>query len=66
MTNVYTKEQIDLIGAKIGQELKTVNNGLGRVKDTNTGDLLKFWVGTQEEYESVVTKDPNTLYMVKE
>ena len=27
---------------------------------------LKFWVGTQEEYDLTIDKDPTTLYVVKE
>ena len=25
---------------------------------------LKFWKGTKEEYNNIITKDPNTLYIV--
>ena len=26
----------------------------------------KIWVGTQEEFDAIVTKNPNTIYLVKE
>ena len=26
----------------------------------------KIWVGTQEEFDAIVTKNPNTVYLVKE
>ena len=31
----------------------------------NTGLDTKIWIGTQSEYDAVVTKDSDTLYMVK-
>ena len=31
----------------------------------NTGIDTKIWIGTQSEYDAVVTKDSDTLYMVK-
>ena len=35
-------------------------------KDQNTGSVLKFWTGTQLEYEAVGTKTPTTIYLVTE
>ena len=34
------------------------------IKDTNTGNPDKFWTGTQQEYEAITTKDPNTFYYI--
>ena len=31
--------------------------------DTNTN--LKIWTGTQQEYDGIGTKDPNTIYAIK-
>ena len=31
----------------------------------NTGNRINIWIGTQTEYDAVVTKDSDTLYMVK-
>ena len=31
----------------------------------NTGNRINIWIGTQTEYDAVVTKDSATLYMVK-
>lgn len=31
----------------------------------NTGLDTKIWIGTQSEYDAIVTKDSDTLYMVK-
>ena len=35
------------------------------IKNQNTGLDTKIWIGTQSEYDAVVTKDSDTLYMVK-
>ena len=35
------------------------------IKNQNTGLNTKIWIGTQSEYDAVVTKDSDTLYMVK-
>jgi hypothetical protein len=35
------------------------------IKNQNTGLDTKIWIGTQSEYDDVVTKDSDTLYMVK-
>ena len=49
------------------QELN-INNSTYDIKaksvvDTNSGKL-KFWSGTQAQYDAITTKDPNTLYNV--
>lgn len=36
------------------------------IKDSNSGLPLKVWTGTQEEFDLVTVKDPETLYMVKQ
>ena len=35
-----------------------------KVKTTNN-TTMKFWSGTQQEYDAIVTKDANTLYVIK-
>ena len=65
MTAVYTKTQIDSMGAKIGQEIKKTRDDLV-VVNQNTTFPIKFWVGTQAEYDATTTKDANTLYVVEE
>ena len=35
------------------------------IKNQNTGLDTKIWIGTQSEYDAIVTKDSDTLYMVK-
>ena len=32
--------------------------------DSNTGNPDKFWTGTAEEYEAIITKDTNTFYYI--
>ena len=44
---------------------KTTNNSK-LTNDVRTGRALKFWIGTQAEYDSIGTKDGNTLYLIKE
>ena len=36
----------------------------GSVKETNSGNDIKTWVGTQQEYDLITTKDPNTEYII--
>lgn len=43
---------------QVAAESKTVFNH-------NTGNRINIWIGTQTEYDAVVTKDSDTLYMVK-
>lgn len=53
------KEQLELSG---GGGNTTTNE---TIKNQNTGLDTKIWIGTQSEYDAVVTKDSDTLYMVK-
>lgn len=60
MTEIYSKDQVDAMGAKIGQAIKKAKG----LVDTNSGSKLSFWLGTQAEYDLIVDKDPQTLYWV--
>lgn len=51
-------------GAK-GDAGKDGANG-DTVVDANSGLPLGIWTGTQEDYNLIAVKDPNTLYMVKQ
>ena len=31
---------------------------------TTSNNTLQFWSGTQQEYDAIVTKDANTLYVI--
>ena len=33
---------------------------------TSFNALPTFWIGTQDEYDEIETKDENTLYFIKE
>lgn len=44
---------------------KTTNNSK-LTNDIHTGRALKFWTGTQGEYDAIGTKDGNTLYLIRE
>ena len=53
------KEQLELSG----EGSNTTTNGT--VKNQNTGLDTKIWIGTQQEYDDLIIKDSDTLYMVK-
>ena len=53
------KEQLELSG---GGGNTTTNE---TVKNQNTGLDTKIWIGTQQEYDDLIIKDSDTLYMVK-
>lgn len=36
------------------------------ITEYNSGNKIKMWVGTREEYDLITTKDPDTLYQVEE
>ncbi|MGL5712422.1 MAG: collagen-like triple helix repeat-containing protein [Paraclostridium sp.] len=36
----------------------------GTVFDGNSGGELRFWIGTQNEYDALLIKDKSTVYMV--
>lgn len=49
---------------KIDQLVKILDDGI--VKKINTGlNGLSFWVGTQQEYDSIATKSETTIYLIK-
>ena len=56
------KEQLELTGADGEDGIDATNE---TVKNQNTGLDTKIWIGTQSEYDAIVTKDSDTLYMVK-
>ena len=35
------------------------------IKDQNSGNLMKMWVGTADEYAAIETKDELTIYIIK-
>lgn len=55
---------------KLSTKLETVDgkatNASKLTNDVHTGRTLKFWTGTQAEYDAIGTKDGNTLYLIKE
>ena len=34
--------------------------------DTNTNTNMVIWTGTQAQYDAIVTKDANTIYLIEE
>ncbi|MDO4713971.1 MAG: hypothetical protein Q4B28_05005 [bacterium] len=51
---------------------KTINGDVNTItkvnslKNLNENTELKVWAGTQQQYDAIVTKDPNTLYLIKD
>ena len=57
LSNYYTKEQI-------AQELTQASTASAQtIKNQNTGNGIKLWLGSQQEYTQI-TQDPDTLYYV--
>ena len=55
---VYNKEEID---NQISQASTASANAVKNQNVNSTGDL-KFWVGTNAEYEAIPEHDDNTIY----
>lgn len=54
---------------KVNQTAQTDNlksHYASEVVNQNSSGSLKFWKGTQTEYDAIVTKDGNTLYFIVE
>jgi hypothetical protein len=45
-------------------QIATLDSFVAGVKETNANNDLKFWTGTQAQYNAIGTKDPNTIYFV--
>jgi hypothetical protein len=64
-----TKEQIL---AAIAQAIATGTVGecdtgfITKVKETNGGSCITFWVGTQAEYNALATKEKNCVYIISD
>lgn len=59
-----TKEEIlAAIAEATGKTLLDVDGAfITMIKEQNAGNAVKVWVGTQDEYNALQDKDPNTLY----
>lgn len=47
------------------EQAKQAANGVV-ITEQNSGSLLTFWVGTQEEYDAIVTKDTGCFYIISD
>lgn len=68
--DLYDQERSDRIGADISI-VNLLNSKVTMLQDeideiNNKLNGVSFWTGTQEEYNALGTKDPNTLYFVTE
>ena len=62
---LYDKLEVTMPGeeSKTASFIDILNAGNGVVKTSN-GGKVKFWSGTQAEYDAIATKDANTLYVI--
>ena len=51
---------------KVNGTTYTQSNGLITLPDYPTSSQYNIWVGTQSQYDAIITKDNNTLYFIKE
>ena len=63
---LYDKLEVTMPGeeSKTAKFIDILNAGNGVVKTSN-GGKVKFWSGTQQEYDAIATKDSHTLYIIK-
>lgn len=61
---LYDKLEVMIDGEKIEAKFIDVANAGNGVVKTSNGGKVKFWSGTQEEYDAIATKDANTLYVI--
>ena len=58
---IYLGDGLELVGNTSPYTLQVTG-----VKETNNGEVLKSWVGTQDEYDAITTKDAYTQYIIVE
>lgn len=49
-----------------GKRLDESMEDAGQLLDENTGQRLRLWYGTQEEYDALEVHDPDVLYNIYE
>lgn len=65
-TNDKGLENPETVNIK-GQDGKDGKDGEdGMLLDENTGDRIRMWYGTQEEYDAIEVHDPNVIYNIYE
>ena len=62
---LYDKLEVMIDGEKSEAKFIDVANAGNGVVKTSNGGKVKFWSGTQQEYDAITTKDANTLYVIK-
>lgn len=60
-SNVTPNIDSSTITTNANSQLQTVG-----VIEQKASSTIKFWVGTESDYNAIVTKDANTLYFIKE
>lgn len=52
-------------GIKNWKTLEYVADNASYLYDINSGTSFQIWIGTQEEYNAITSKNPKIVYMVK-
>lgn len=63
LTKLGTSDKSSLVDA-INETLSR-NGGSTTVLNVNDGEELSFWLGSQEELDLILERDPNTIYLVR-
>ena len=63
LTKLGTSDKSSLVDA-INETLSR-NGGTATVLNVNDGEELSFWLGSQEELDLILERDPNTIYLVR-
>ena len=63
LTKLGTSDKSSLVDAI--NEILSRNRGTATVINVNDGEELSFWLGSQEELDLILERDPNTIYLVR-
>ena len=63
LTKLGTSDKSSLVDAI--NEILSRNRGTATVINVNDGEELSFWLGSQEELDLILERDPNTVYLVR-
>lgn len=61
----YKDSCVSEIDAEASDRKNEIRNTPGIIKNEN-GNIIKFWTGSQEEYDAVGIKESETMYFIKE
>ena len=69
-TTTYSSNKIESIKENLSSQIKDIANKVDNIKSSslinqNGGGVLKIWVGTKVEYDALLVKDEDTVYLVE-